>query len=60
MVGSNNTVIVAFGNGANIEFAGSNNAITWTSADGRLCSLIPGLGVKFSVIVLAGPLFSPR
>jgi hypothetical protein len=33
MVGSNNTVIVAFANGANIEFAGSNNAITWTSPD---------------------------
>ena len=24
------------------------------SAYGRLCSLIPGLGVKFSVIILAG------
>ena len=35
MVGSNNTVIIAFANGANIEFAGSNNAITWTSPDGR-------------------------
>jgi hypothetical protein len=35
MVGSNNIVIVAFANGANIEFAGSNNSITWTSADGR-------------------------
>jgi hypothetical protein len=35
MVGSNNIVIVAFGNGANIEFAGSNNAITWTSPDGK-------------------------
>ena len=35
MVGSNNTVIVAFANGANIEFAGSNNAITWTSPDGK-------------------------
>jgi hypothetical protein len=29
MVGSNNTVVVAFANGANIEFAGSNNSITW-------------------------------
>jgi hypothetical protein len=29
-------------------------------ASGRLCSLIPGLGVKFSMIILAGPLFSPR
>ena len=35
MVGSNNIVIVAFGNSANIEFAGSNNSITWTSADGK-------------------------
>ena len=35
MVGSNNTVIVAFAYGANIEFAGSNNAITWTSPDGK-------------------------
>jgi hypothetical protein len=35
MVGSNNTVIAAFDNGANIEFAGSNNAITWTSPDGK-------------------------
>ena len=35
MVGSNNTVVVAFDNGANIEFAGSNNAITWTSPDGK-------------------------
>jgi hypothetical protein len=35
MVGSNNTVIIAFANGANIEFAGSNNAITWTSPDGK-------------------------
>jgi Protein of unknown function (DUF3060)/Peptidase family S41 len=35
MVGSNNIVFVTFGNGANIEFAGSNNAITWTSADGK-------------------------
>ena len=35
MVGSNNTVVVAFANGANIEFAGSNNAITWTSPDGK-------------------------
>jgi hypothetical protein len=26
---------VAFGDGANIEFAGSNNAITWTSPDGK-------------------------
>ena len=26
----------------------------------RFCSLIPGLGVKFSVIIIAGPLFSPR
>jgi len=30
MVGSNNTVIVAFDNGANIEFAGSNNAMDVT------------------------------
>jgi hypothetical protein len=35
MVGSGNTVFVAFGNGANIVFAGSNNAITWTSPDGK-------------------------
>jgi hypothetical protein len=35
MVGSNNTVVVAFANGANIEFAGSNNSITWTSSDGK-------------------------
>jgi len=35
MVGSNNTVVVAFANGANIEFAGSNNSITWTSPDGK-------------------------
>jgi hypothetical protein len=35
MVGSNNTVVAAFANGANIEFAGSNNAITWTSPDGK-------------------------
>jgi hypothetical protein len=35
MVGSNNTVVVFFRNGANIEFAGSNNAITWTSPDGK-------------------------
>jgi hypothetical protein len=35
MVGSNNTVVVAFANGANIEFAGSENAITWTSPDGN-------------------------
>ena len=33
MVGSNNTIIVALANGANIEFAGSNNAITWTSPE---------------------------
>jgi hypothetical protein len=33
MVGSNNSVVVAFANGANIEFAGSNNSITWTSPD---------------------------
>src|ERR1700748_1025996 len=26
-----------------------------TSAFGRLCSLIPGLGVKLSTIILAGP-----
>ena len=25
------------------------------SANGRLCSLIPGLGVKLSTIILAGP-----
>jgi hypothetical protein len=31
MVGSNNTIIVALAEGANIGFAGSNNAITWTS-----------------------------
>src|SRR3984957_13273926 len=35
MVGSNNTVVVAFANGANIEFAGSNNSIPWTSPDGK-------------------------
>jgi Protein of unknown function (DUF3060) len=35
MVGSNNTIAVAFANGANIEFAGSNNAIRWTSPDGK-------------------------
>jgi hypothetical protein len=35
MVGSNNTIIVALAEGANIEFAGSNNAITWTSPDGK-------------------------
>jgi Protein of unknown function (DUF3060) len=35
MVGSNNIIIVALANGANIEFAGSNNAITWTSPDGK-------------------------
>ena len=35
MVGSNNPIIVALANGANIEFAGSNNAITWTSPDGK-------------------------
>jgi Protein of unknown function (DUF3060) len=35
MIGSNNTVLVAFANGANIEFAGSNNSITWTSLDGK-------------------------
>jgi hypothetical protein len=35
MVGSNNTVVVAFAKGANIEFAGSNNSITWTSPDGK-------------------------
>jgi hypothetical protein len=35
MVGSNNTVVAAFANGANIEFAGSNNPITWTSPDGK-------------------------
>ena len=35
MVGSNNTIVVALASGANIEFAGSNNAITWTSPDGK-------------------------
>jgi DUF3060 family protein len=35
MVGSNNTFIVALASGANIDFAGSNNAITWTSPDGK-------------------------
>jgi Protein of unknown function (DUF3060) len=35
MVGSNNPIIIALANGANIEFAGSNNAITWTSPDGK-------------------------
>jgi hypothetical protein len=35
MVGSNNTIIVALAKGANIDFAGSNNAITWTSPDGK-------------------------
>jgi hypothetical protein len=35
MVGSNNAVVVAFADGANIVFAGSNNAITWTSPDGK-------------------------
>ena len=35
MVGSNNTVVAAFANGANIEFAGSNNPSTWTSPDGK-------------------------
>ncbi len=35
MVGSNNFVTVAFRVGANIEFAGSNNSITWTSPDGK-------------------------
>jgi hypothetical protein len=30
-------------------------------ANGRLCSLIPGFGVKLSAIILVGPtLFSPR
>jgi hypothetical protein len=33
---------------------------TAISAMGRLCSLIPGLGVKLSANILAGPLFSPR
>ena len=28
-------------------------------ARGRFCSLISGLGVKFSVIIIAGRLFSP-
>ena len=28
-------------------------------ARGRFCSLIPGLGVKFFVIIIAGLLFSP-
>ncbi len=35
MVGSDNAIIVALANGANIEFAGSNNAITWTSPEGE-------------------------
>jgi hypothetical protein len=35
MVGSNNAIIVALASGANIDFAGSNNAITWTSSDGK-------------------------
>jgi hypothetical protein len=35
MVSSNNRIIVALANGANIQFAGSNNAITWTSPDGK-------------------------
>ena len=35
MVGSNNRIVVALANGTNIQFAGSNNAITWTPPDGK-------------------------
>ena len=35
MVGSNNIITVALAKDANIKFAGSNNAITWTSPDGK-------------------------
>jgi hypothetical protein len=35
MVGSNNSVIADFAIGASIGFAGSRNAITWTSPDGK-------------------------
>jgi hypothetical protein len=35
MLGSGNTVTVALAKDANIEFVGSNNAITWTTPDGK-------------------------
>jgi hypothetical protein len=33
--GSNNTVRVALATNARIQFAGSNNAVTWTSPNGK-------------------------
>jgi hypothetical protein len=35
VLGSNNTVTAALAANAHIEFAGSNNAVTWTSSDGK-------------------------
>jgi hypothetical protein len=35
VLGSNNTVTAALATNAHIEFAGSNNAVTWTSSDGK-------------------------
>ncbi len=35
MYGSGNTVNVEFNAGASISFVGSNNAITWKTADGK-------------------------
>ncbi|WP_297300056.1 DUF3060 domain-containing protein [uncultured Methylovirgula sp.] len=35
LVGSNNTIKIEFAAAAKISFAGSNNAITWTSEDGK-------------------------
>jgi hypothetical protein len=38
-----------------IVILGSNNFAQRMSQLGRYCSLIPGLGVKLSTIILAGP-----
>ena len=35
MVGSNNTVTAGLANNGSIQFVGSNNAITWTTPDGK-------------------------
>ncbi len=35
LAGSGNKIAIQFGAGAKIEFVGSNNVITWTSADGK-------------------------
>jgi hypothetical protein len=35
LAGSGNKISIQFGPGARIEFVGSDNAVTWTSTDGK-------------------------